>query len=212
MNRDPRNQTLLAQLSETNPFKAELAHRLFKIGNDFERDVAAIGADGRRSARAKQEDAQARAEQARRELDAAQKPVIDYRKQSEQLSSGKKKPTFDRTDSVAAQNRREYREKSERLSFGQLAMRLVGPKRSTALIDALIFEFEDDAWLYLDLDDPKVFEMYKTAHTERIRDLNPELMPALEARASNDTEITMIFNVVRGDIESDATQLASRAA
>ena len=43
-------------------------------------------------------------------------------------------------------------------------------------------------------------------------DLNPELMPALEARARTESEIMMVADVVRNDITSDAAQLGSRSA
>jgi hypothetical protein len=210
MDRGPRNQSLLKQIRDSNPFKAELAHRFFKIGNDFERDVADIGDDGRRSQRAKLEDAQARAEKARGELDAAEKLITDYRKQTAQLSSEKKGPVYDRADIVGAMNRRELRDRAASMSFGQRAALTSGPRRSVEFIDALL---EQPAWVSgLDLDNPNEREVYEVMKAERERDLNPELMVALEARKSNDAEISMIANIIRTDVTSAATDLAARAA
>jgi hypothetical protein len=211
MNRNPRNASLLAQLAETNPFKAELVHRLFKIGNDFEKAVADVGADGRLSAQGKRERAQGLVEKAMRELDDAQRPIVGYLQQTASLRAEMKTPTFDKADISAAMLRREFRDRSVSMSFGQKAALMSGKNRSADFIDAVCFE--QAAWVSgFDLHNPNEAELYEEARQSRLREINGDLMTALEARASVEAEILMIVNVVRGDIEADAAQLASRAA
>lgn len=210
VNRDPRNAQLLSQISEASPFKAELAHRFFKIGNDFERDVAAISDDGRRSRGAKLEDAQARAAKAIRELDEAEKAIAAYRAEGVRMRAGMKAPSYDKTDIVAAMNRRELRDRAASMSFGQRAALMSGPTRDTNFIDAVS---EQPAWVSgFNLSDPNDRQQYEEARASRLADLNGELMAALEARAGTESEIMMVVNIVRNDITSAATQLASRAA
>jgi hypothetical protein len=55
MNRNHRNQSLLAAIPQTNPFRDTLAQRIFEIGNTFDRDIEAIGQDRRWSAEGKRE-------------------------------------------------------------------------------------------------------------------------------------------------------------
>jgi hypothetical protein len=211
MNRTPRNQSLLAQLSEHNPFRAELVHRLFAIGNGFEQAIAAVGADGRLSAQGKREKAQSLVAKARADLDAAQQPVHAYRRETESLRSGMKSPAavHDKSDISAALLRREFRDRAASMNFGQRAALMSGPTRDTNFIDALL---EQPAWVSgIDLRNPNEAEQYEEAKQSRLRDLNGELMTALEARASVEAEIAMVIDIVRIDLESDATDLARAA-
>jgi hypothetical protein len=45
MNRHPRNQSLLAAISETNPFRETLVPAFFGIGNAYDRDIEDMPAD-----------------------------------------------------------------------------------------------------------------------------------------------------------------------
>jgi hypothetical protein len=210
MNRHPRNIQLLAQLSEHNPFKAELAHRVFAIGNELERAVEAVGQDGRLSAQGKMQQARSCLEKALRELDDVQKPITDYRKQTASMRSGMKAPTYDKADVVGAMNRRELRDRAASMNFGQRAALMSGPTRDTNFIDALL---EQPAWVSgIDVHNPNEQEQYEAAKESRLRDLNGPLMDALEARDRTESEIAMIINVVKNDLESDAVDLAARAA
>jgi hypothetical protein len=210
MNRDPRNQSLLKQLAETNPFRETLAPRIFAIGNDFEKAVEAVGQDGRLSQQGKKEKARGHLEKALRELDDAQKPIGDYRKQTASLRSGMKTPSYDKADNYAAGLRRELRDRSVAMSFGQKTALMSGPTRDPNFVDAVL---EQAAWVSgFNVHDPNELALYEAAKQERLRDLNGELMTALEARASTESEIAMIVNVVRNDLESAAANLASRAA
>jgi hypothetical protein len=206
INRNPRNQSLLSQISETNPFKDTLAPRVFAIGQEFEKAVADVGQDGRLSAQGKKEKARGCLEKALRELDDAQKPIADYRRQTASLRSGMKAPSYDKPDSL---DRWKLRDRSLTMSLGQKTMRMTGPKRDVAFVDAVL-EFEP--WVSgFDLDNPNERELYEEAKQSRLRDLNGELMTALEARASVEAEISMVIDVVKIDLESDATDLARAA-
>lgn len=210
MNRTPRNQSLLQQLSEHNPFKNTLAPRVFAIGNDFEKAVEAVGQDGRLSAQGKKEKARGHLEKALRELDDAQKPIADYRNQTKSLRSEMKAPTYDKSDVVGAMNRRELRDRAYTMTFGQRAALMSGPRRDTNFIDALL---EQPAWMSgINIDNPNELELYEEARQSRLRDLNGPLMDALEARASVESEIAMVIDIVRNDLESDATDLGRAAA
>ena len=205
MNRNPRNQSLLQQISEHNPFRDTLAPRIFDIGAAFDRDIEAIGQDRRWSAEGKRDKAKERVQQALRELDDAQKPIADHRKQTESLRSGIKTPTYDKTDIVGAMNRRELRDRSVAMSFGQRAALMSGPTRDPNFIDAIT---EQAPWVSgFDMHNPNDAELYEAAKQSRRADLNGELMPALEARARTEAEIAMVADVVRNDITSDATQM-----
>jgi hypothetical protein len=209
MNRSPRNESLLKQISEHNPFREQLAPRIFAIGNDFEKAVEDVGQDGRLSQQGKKEKARGHLEKALRELDDAQKPIADYRKQTASLRSGMKTPSYDKADISAAMLRRELRDRAASMNFGQRAALMSGPTRDTNFIDALL---EQPAWVSgIDLRNPNEAEQYEEAKQSRLRDLNGELMTALEARASVEAEIAMVIDIVRIDLESDATDLARAA-
>jgi hypothetical protein len=210
INRNPRNQSLLSQISETNPFRETLAPRVFAIGNDFEKAVEDVGRDGRLSQQGKREKAQGHLHKARRDLLDLQKPVDEYRAQTASLRSEIKTPSYDKTDIVAAMTRRELRDRAALMSFGQRAALMSGPTRDTNFIDAVL---EQAAWVSgFNVHNPNELELYEEARQSRLRDLNGPLMTALEARASVESEIAMVIDIVRNDLESDATDLASRAA
>jgi hypothetical protein len=207
VNRNPRNQSLLAQIPETNLFKATLARAFFGIGDAFDRDIEAIAQDRRWSAEGKKEKAKERRQEALRALDDAQRPLDDHRKQSESMRSGMKVPSYDKADFVAALNRRELRDRSLTMTFGQRTMRMKGDK---AFRDSVL---EMPAWVSgFNESEPNELALYEEGKEEQRRDLNGPLMTALEARASTETEIMMVANIVRNDITSDAAHLDSRAA
>jgi hypothetical protein len=209
MNRDPRNKHLLAQLSAHNQFKP-LAARAFDIGSAFEKGVADVGSDGRLSPQGKREAAKGHLEKARADLLALQKPVEDYRRETVSLRGGMRSPTFDKTDNYAALLRREMRDRSVAMTPGQRAGLLTGPGRSVEFIDALL---EAQPWVSgINVHEKGEIDIYEAAKQERLRDLNGPLLDALEARASVEAEITMVLDIVRGDIESAATQLAAARA
>jgi hypothetical protein len=210
MDRNPRNQSLLAQLSETNPFKAELVHHFFAIGNGFQKAVEDVGSDGRLSLQGRKEKAREHAAKALRELDDAARPITAYRKETETLRAGMRTPVYDRTDKYAADLRRELRDRSCIMSPAQRAGKLVGPGRDVAFIDAVM---EQPCWCSnINPYDKGELEIFETAKAERLRELNSELVRALDARGAVDAEISMVANIIRTDITSAATDLAARAA
>jgi hypothetical protein len=210
MDRNPRNQTLLAQLSAHNPFKKELAPRLFEALKTFELDIEAIAQDRRLSAEGRRDKAKEHVQKALGVLDGLQKPIADYRKQTESLRSEIKTPSYDKTDNYAAALRRELRDRAASMSFGQRAALMSGSTRDPNFVDAVL---EQAAWVSgFNIHNPNELELYETARESRLRDLNGSLMDTLEARAGVEAEIMMVVNVVRNDLQSDATDLASRAA
>jgi hypothetical protein len=96
------------------------------------------------------------------------------------------------------------------MNFGQREMRMTGAHRSVEFIDALL---ELEPWCSgFNVFEPNELALYERAKESRLADLNGELMTALEARASVESEIAMVVDIVRNDLESDATDLGSRAA
>ena len=112
MNRHPRNASLLSQISKTNPF-LERAQEFFAVGNGYDRDIEDIAQDRRLSAEGKREKVKARRQEALDKLADLQKSIDDHRKESERMRAGIKKPAYDKTDLVAAMNRRELRLRNE---------------------------------------------------------------------------------------------------
>jgi hypothetical protein len=209
-NRNPRNQHLLSQISEKNPLKSTVAERAFDIGRAFDRDVEAIGIDRNLSQEGKKGKAKARAHKALLELQDAQKLIDGYHRETESMRSGIKVPSYDKTDVVGAMNRRELRDRSVHMSFGQHTALMSGQTRDPNFIDAVM---ELPAWASgFDLHAPNVLELWEAARQSRLRDLNGSLMDALEARATVESEAAMAVNIVLNDIQSDATDLSSRAA
>jgi hypothetical protein len=207
VNRGPRNALLLAQIPETNPFKAT-AQAFFGIGNALDRDIEAIAQDGRLSAAGKAEKSKARRQEALGKLAELQKPIDDYHQESERMRAGMKWPVYDRADTVAAQNRQRYLDRFVGLSFGQKSALMSGPRRSVGLIDAVL-EFKDDPWMAgINIDNPNEREAFEMMKQERQRELNGPLMDALEARGNTEAEIMMIVNLASNDVRGDDTHQA----
>jgi hypothetical protein len=99
-------------------------------------------------------------------------------------------------------NRRELRDLSRGMSFGQRAGRLQGKTRDIAFVDALL-EFEP--WVSgVDDNNPNERQIFEEAKQSRLRDLNGPLLDAIAARESTESEILMVANVIRGDIAADS--------
>ena len=196
MNRHPRNASLLSQISKTNPF-LERAQEFFAVGNGYDRDIEDIAQDRRLSAEGKREKVKARRQEALDKLADLQKSIDDHRKESERMRAGIKKPAYDKTDLVAAMNRRELRDRSLTMTFGQRTMRMTDKTFRDAVL-----EFEP--WVSgFNESEPNELALYKEAKAEQERDLNGPLMDALEARGNKEAEIMMISNIVTTDVKGD---------
>jgi hypothetical protein len=202
MNRTPRNQLLLQRIPEANPFKATLAPAFFGVGSAFDRDMEEIAKD-RRSPEFRREKMNERRQEALGKLLDLQKPIDEYRKQSESMRAGIKTPSYDKADHYAAALRRELRDRSVGMSFGQKAALMSGPTRDPNFVDAVL---EQAAWVSgFNTHNPNEAELYETARQSRLRDLNGPLMDALEARGNTEAEIAMVINIVTNDVKGDAS-------
>jgi hypothetical protein len=201
MNRGPRNQLILARIPETNPFKGTLAQAFFGVGNAYDRDVEAIAEDRRWSAEGKREKVKALRQEALDKLTGLQKSIDDHRRQSENMRAGLKAPSYDKADIVGAMNRRELRDRAASMTMGQRAALMSGPTRDKDFIDAIT---EQAPWVSgVDVHNPNERELYEAARESRLRDLNGELIAALEARSNTEAEIMMIANIVTTDVKGD---------
>ena len=167
------------------------------IGNAFDRDLEAIAQDGRLSPEGKREKMKERRQEALDKLTDLQKPVDDYRRQTESMRGGIKTPSYDKADLVGAMNRRELRDRSLTMTFGQKTMRMT----DKAFRDAVL---EFAPWVSgFNESEPNELKLYQEAKREQERELNEPLMDALEARGSTEAEIMMIANIVTTDVKGD---------
>jgi hypothetical protein len=160
-NRTPRNIMLLQQISDSNPFKKAVAGA-FDIAADLERDMESVRLNRDLSPEGRQKAAQGHLRSALRDLRDLKKPVEDFHSKTEELrATAKKLPAYDKTDIVAALNRREMRDRSVLMTSGQRAGKLSGPHRGVAFIDAVL-EFEDDPWMSgIDIFNPNEVEIFE---------------------------------------------------
>jgi hypothetical protein len=194
VNRAPRDASLLAQISKTNPF-LERAQVFFGIGNSYDRDLEEIAQYGRLSPEGKREKVKARRQEALGKLLDLQKPIDDHRKQSESMRAGMKAPSYDKADVSAAMLRRELRDRSLTMTFGQRTMRMT----DKAFRDAVL---EMPPWVSgFNESEPNELALYETAKQSQLRELNGPLLDALEARGNTEAEIMMIANIVTTDVK-----------
>jgi hypothetical protein len=207
MSTNLRYYQLLQQI-ERNPLRPMVAGA-FDIADDFKRDVERVGADRRLSAEGRREATQDLLRKAVRDLRDLRKPLEEYHSKTETMRAAVKRPAYDKSDLVAAMNRRELRDASRAMTSGQRAGHMTGPKRSIAFIDALL-EFEDDPWMAgVDVFNPNELEIFELAKHERLRDLHGPLMDTIAERDSTEIEAGMIPAVARVDIQ-DASGLESK--
>jgi hypothetical protein len=201
--RNSRNLLLLQQIAR-NPFAKTVAPAAFDILSDFERDMEAVSLNRKLSAEGRQEEAQKHLRRAIRDLRDIQKPLEESRAKIETMRASIKLAAYDKADIVAAMNRRELRDASRAMSFGQRSALLSGPTRSKAFIDALL-EFADDPWLAgVDVFNPNELQGFEAAKEERRRDLNGPVLDAIAEREAEVEEVVgLVINVVRGDIRAD---------
>jgi hypothetical protein len=212
MSKHPRNLLLLQQIPESNPFK-KLAPRAFDIGDDYEKDRESIfgkderGVELRRdlSPEGKRDEAQKAIRRAIRDLRDLQKPLDEFRsKTAEMNAAAKKLPAFDKTDIVGAMNRREIRDASRAMTFGQRAAKLSGSARSVAFIDAVL-EHVDDPWMSgIDIFNPNELQVFEEAKQSRLQDIHGPLLSTIAAREAVESEALMVANVVLGDLAADS--------
>jgi hypothetical protein len=203
-NRNPRNIQLLSQISDANPFKKALAPA-FDLVDDLEKDLEAVRLDRRLSPEGRKEVAQGHLRKTIRDLRDLRKPIDEFRSKTEELrATAKKLPPYDKTDIVAALNRREMRDRSCLMTAGQRAGKLTGPNRSLAFIDAVL-EHVDDPWMSgINIYEKGELDIYEIAKQERLRDLHGPLLDTIAQRDSIEAEALMILNVARTDIAADS--------
>ncbi len=198
MSNNFRNIQLLQQIPESNPLKKGLA-AAFDISDFFKRDVQAIGQDSRWSAQGRIDERNKNLTRALRDMRDLKQPIVEFSKQTEMMRASKKRAAYDKTDVVGAMNRRELRDKSVLMNFGQRSMRMEGPHRDVAFRDAVL---EFAPWVSgFDEFEPNELKLYEEAKQEQDRELNGPLQDTIAARESQAAEAMMIFNVTRGDLQ-----------
>jgi hypothetical protein len=96
-------------------------------------------------------------------------------------------------------NRRELRDASRAMSFGQRAALMSGPTRDKDFVDSVL---EQAAWVSgINTYDPGELELYEAAKAERLRDLHGPLIDQIEERDAVESEARMILDVARDDLK-----------
>jgi hypothetical protein len=210
INRNPRNHQLLSQIPDSNPFKKTVVPRAFDLLGDYEKDRESIfgtderGVELRRdlSPEGKRGEAQKAIRRAIRDLRDLQKPLQEFRAKTETMRAAVRRPDYDKTDIVAALARRELRDRSRDLTFGQRAALMTGPDRDVNFIDAVL---ELEPWVSgIDKFNPNELQIYEAARQERTRDFHGQTLDQIAARESMETEAMMVINVVRNDLATDS--------
>ena len=180
MSNNFRNNDLLAKL-ERNPLRSAVA-AAFDISDDFRRDMELLEANRKFSAEGKRDETQRLLRAAVREMRDLKKPLEEFRNKTETMRAGIKAASYDKTDLVGAMNRRELRDASRAMTFGQRAALMSGPNRDPDFIDAVL---EHEAWVSgIDVYNPNELQVYEAAKQERLRDLHGRcLTRSLSAKA-----------------------------
>jgi len=202
INRTPRNLQLLSQI-KSNPF-AKMVAGAFDIPSDLQMDMESVNLDRRLSPEGRQEKGRDHLRKAIRALRDLKKPIEEYHAKTETMRATAKLPTYDKTDFVAAMNRRELREASRAMTPGQRAMYMTGETRNTDFIDAVL---EQPAWVSgfdLYIEEGLDAKSFKTAKQSRLQDIHGPLLSTIAAREAVESEALMIPNVVLGDLAADS--------
>jgi hypothetical protein len=190
----------LLQQIEKNPLRPKVAAAV-DIVSDFALDAEAVGLDRRLSAEGKRDKAQGSLKRALRDLRDTRKAALDeHHAKTESMRAAVQRPAFDKTDVVAALNRRELRDAARAMTFGQRAALLSGPTRDKNFVDAVL---EQAAWVSgINTYDPGELALYEGAKAERLRDLHGPLLDQIEERDAVEREAQMILDVARVDIQN----------
>jgi hypothetical protein len=200
INRTPRNLQLLSQI-KSNPF-AKMVAGAFDIPSDLQMDMESFNLDRRLSPEGRQEKGRDHLRKAIRALRDLKKPIEEYHAKTETMRATAKLPTYDKTDFVAAMNRRELRDRSCQMTFGQRVMHMTGDTRSADFLDAV---FEQPAWVSgIDVHNPNELQIYEEAKQSRLQDIHGPLLSTIAAREAVESEALMVANVVLGDLAADS--------
>jgi hypothetical protein len=189
----------LLQQIEKNPLRPKVAAAV-DIVTDFALDAEAVGLDRRLSPEGKRDKAQGNLKKALRDLRDTRKTALDeHHAKTESLRAKVERPAFDKSDVVAAMNRRELRDASRAMSFGQRAALMSGPTRDKDFVDAVL---EQAAWVSgINTYDPGELALYEGAKAERLRDLHGPLLDAIAERDAIESEAQMILDVAHNDLK-----------
>jgi hypothetical protein len=194
INRAPRDQSLLSQISKNNPFK-ELAPAFLGIRDGFLKDMEAARLDRDLSPKRVQD-------HLRKALGTRQdrlKPLRGYNAETKAMEARIRLPDLDK-GSYAARLRRETRDKSfysmtplERMGL------LTGPGRDPDYFDAVR---EQKPW-HSGFREKGELDVLAMVQTERVAELHGPLQAAIAARKSNSDEILMLANTLLNDLAED---------
>jgi hypothetical protein len=194
INRAPRDQSLLSQISKTNPF-ANLGPVFLGIRDGFLKDKEAARQNRDLSPKRVQD-------HLRKALGARQdrlKPLRRYDAETAAMQARVRLPDLDKS-SYAARLRRETRDKSYyNMTPGERMGLLTGPGRDPDYFDCVR---EQKPW-HSGFREKGELDVLAMAETERLAELHAPLQTAIAARKSNSDEILMIANTLLNDLAED---------
>jgi hypothetical protein len=206
MNRGPRNQSLLRQISEKNPFK-KLAPAFFDISDGFTKGMEAVQANRKLSAEGKRNEARDLTRKALRARQDLKKPIAEHRAQTERMKAKVRLPDYDRADDYSARLRAEMRDKSYDMTPQERMGLMSGPDRA-AYFDAV----REQPLFMSGLREKGELDVYAGLKEARLAELHGPLQAVITARESNESEILMFDNMARNDLLGDFLDLGlSRA-
>jgi hypothetical protein len=198
-NRGPRNLQLLSQIGEKNRFKM-LAPTLLDISSDFEQDMQAVRANRKLSAEGKRNEARDLARKALRARDDRKKPIAEFHAQTERMKAKVKLPDLDRTDEYAVRLHFRMLDLSYDMTPLERMGLMTGPGRDPDFIDSVSRE---KPW-HSGFREKGELDVLAAAKTERLAELFGPLQATIAERESEESEIRMLDNMVRGDLLIDS--------
>jgi hypothetical protein len=198
INRNPRNQSLLRQISEANPFKT-LAPAFFDISGGFTKEMEAVRAKQDLSVKGKRNKARDHLREALRIRRDRKKPIAEFHAKTEAMRAQVRLPDYDKTDNYAARLRAEMRDKSYDMTAGERMALMSGPNR-IAYFDAI----SEQPLFMSGLREKGELDVYAATKEERLRELCGPLQDAIAARDGSEREILMVDDMLRNDLLSDS--------
>jgi hypothetical protein len=197
MNRGPRNQSLLRQISEANPFKT-VAAAFFDISGGFAKEMEAVGAKQDLSVKGKRDKARDHLRKALRARQDRLKPIAEFHAQTERMKAKVRLPDYDRADDYSARLRAEMRDKSYDMTPLERMGLMSGPDR-IAYFDAI----SEQPLFMSGLREKGELDVYAGLKEARLAELHGPLQAVIAERQSRESEILMVDNTVLNDLAAD---------
>jgi hypothetical protein len=198
MNRGPRNDRLLAQVGEKNPFK-KLAQVFFDLSGAFAKDLEAVVAKQDLSVKGKRDAARDHLRKALRSRRDSLKPLKEYNAETKAMEARVRLPDLDRTDDYAVRMHFRMLDLSYDMTPLERMGLLTGPGRDPDYRAAVSRE---KPWIS-GFREKGELDVLAQAKEEWLAELHGPLQDTIAARKGTEDEILMVDNMVLSDLASD---------